>query len=432
MKFFGQFGLSRKWKVSIIAAAAIVVVAAVSMIFSSCWKKSSSEVAVGQGEYTNPEGVPEIRVRLFHEPMKNVEISTTGPWQALIDGKDVVAYGDIAMAPTRCWHMDGKWNIGMLSHDGNSLTIESPGGYVGINGTMYRGKVVLILVDRDGFWVQNHLDMESYLFSVVSKELYPDFEGDAFRAQAVAARTFAMYEAQSRGKNHDYDVWASQRSQVYGGVPTESDKGRKAVIATRGLVLKYGGPGNEKIFLTQFSACNGGYVNGAEVIRPLQPDESIPPLAGGQVDTYGKSCPVYKWPALRVPKTVLFKALADQYRPIRELGGLKELQIKSQTPYGRPILLLVVGTNGKKSVQIRAEDLQICLRRSDFPQAKDLMSMNCKMRDLGDSIEFYDGKGFGHGVGLSQWGANDRAKEGIDYKRILSFYYPGAVLMQEY
>lgn len=420
---------------AVVVAGVLVAAVVASVVFSNLRQKPADQTAAVQNyEKFNAEGVPEIRVRLFHEPQKLVEISTTRPWRVLIKGEEV-AFGEMPLGPTLCWYADGKWNLGLLSHDGLAanaeITIESPDGYVGVNGIMYRGKVVLIADGRDSFWVQNHLDMESYLFSVVSKELYPDFQWEAFCSQAVAARTFAMYEASTLGKGRSYDVWASQRSQVYGGVPVESDNGRKAVIATRGMVLKYGKPGEEKIFLSQFSACNGGYVNGADVIRPLKPEESIPPLAGGQADAYGKTCPVYKWKPVKISKQDIFKALARQYRPVRDLGGLKELRIKTQTPYGRAIWLQVVGTNGKNA-QVRAEDLQICLRRSECPQGKDVMSMNCKMRDLGDAIEFYDGKGFGHGVGLSQWGANERARDGMDYRKILNFYYPGAVVAKDY
>ena len=58
--------------------------------------------------------------------------------------------------------------------------------------------------------------------------------------------------------------------------------------------------------------------------------------------------------------------------------------------------------------------------------------MNCKVRDLGDRFEFYDGKGFGHGVGLSQWGAQARAKKGQPAEAILEFYYPGAKIYRAY
>ena len=66
------------------------------------------------------------------------------------------------------------------------------------------------------------------------------------------------------------------------------------------------------------------------------------------------------------------------------------------------------------------------------PEAKKLYSMNCRIRDVGDAIEFYDGKGFGHGVGMSQWGAEEKAQRGLRAEEILQFYYPGAVIFRAY
>ena len=70
--------------------------------------------------------------------------------------------------------------------------------------------------------------------------------------------------------------------------------------------------------------------------------------------------------------------------------------------------------------------------RRHMPAAGRLYSMNCKMRDLGDAIEFHDGRGFGHGVGLSQWGAEDKARRGWTAEKILEFYYPGAGIFRAY
>ena len=81
-------------------------------------------------------------------------------------------------------------------------------------------------------------------------------------------------------------MWDSQRSQVYEGMPAETNRSWTAVRDTHAEVLAYGPPGSERIFLTQFSACNGGYVNGAHVIRSVKDSEKIPPLLGGQRDGF--------------------------------------------------------------------------------------------------------------------------------------------------
>jgi stage II sporulation protein D len=296
---------------------------------------------------------------------------------------------------------------------------------------MYRGRLVLPAAGSDRFYVHNHVDMESYLASVVAGELYSNFHPETYRAQAIAARSYALYELATRGRRSSFDVWDSQQSQVYKGMGRETDRSWQAVRRTHGCVLAYGTEGNEKIFLTQFSACNGGYVNGAHVIRHVKSGERIPPLAGGQKDGDGRACPHYTWGAVLISKPDLYRALAGRYEKIRQLGNLKTLRLREETPYGRPVWLEVVNRAGR-AVPIRAEDVRLSLLRADIPEARGLYSMNCRLRDLGDSIEFYDGQGFGHGVGLSQWGAEEKASRGASAEDILAFYYPGAVILRAY
>ncbi len=290
--------------------------------------------------------------------------------------------------------------------------------------------MTLLAAGSDLFYVHNNVNFESYIAGVVPKELYPHFHPEAYRAQAVAARTYAMYEMLTRGKRKSFDVWATQKSQVYQGAIAETDKAWDAVRKTHGWVLAYGADGDEQIFLSQFSASNGGYVNGASVIRSGV-DVNWAPLKGGQFDGMGKKCPVYSWKPVRLKKIDIYNALAKNYSRIRKLGNMKTLRVKSETDYGRPVRVLVINSTGK-SETVRAEDVRLCMLRSGNKAAKKLYSMNCKIRDVGDSIEFYDGTGYGHGVGMSQWGAEERATKGHSAEDILDFYYPEAKILRAY
>ena len=88
----------------------------------------------------------------------------------------------------------------------------------------------------------------------------------------------------------------------------------------------------------------------------------------------------------------------------------------------------MAGKSGVEPLRLRADDLRLSLLRlrtsSAASPAAALYSMNFQIRQVGDYIEFYDGKGFGHGVGLCQWGAKGMAEQGKPYRKILSFYYP--------
>ena len=85
-----------------------------------------------------------------------------------------------------------------------------------------------------------------------------------------------------------------------------------------------------------------------------------------------------------------------------------------------------------KSIRLRAEDVRLALLRANIPAARKLYSMNCRIQVLGEQIEFSDGRGFGHGVGLCQWGAHGKAARGARGEEIIEFYYPGASTIRAY
>ena len=111
--------------------------------------------------------------------------------------------------------------------------------------------------------------------------------------------------------------------------------------------------------------------------------------------------------------------------------GAERIRVVSSTDYGRAVWV-DVADHGGRSIRIRAEDIRLALIRTKTPAARGLYSMNCRIRDLGDKFEFYDGRGFGHGVGLCQWGAQGKAAAGWSAERILGFYYPGARFYRAY
>ena len=105
--------------------------------------------------------------------------------------------------------------------------------------------------------------------------------------------------------------------------------------------------------------------------------------------------------------------------------------MQTTAPGGRAVWVDAVGNDGKK-VRLRGEDVRLALIFNGPPAAKKLYSMNCRIVDRGKFIEFADGRGFGHGVGLCQWGGQAKALKGWSPERILQFYYPGATLYRVY
>jgi len=369
-----------------------------------------------------------IRVLLGPNAAQRVTVATTGGYRLRLDGR-VVSESDGPLGPTTVSRNGQTWQFNEMTASGRQVSLEpSPGSFVRCNGATYRGSLRLVGRRERGIGAINHVNLESYLAGVLAKELYPSWHAEAYRALAVAARTFAIYHIKTGGETRDYDVTDGQSSQVYGGLSAETLRAWDAVRATAGQILVCERDGKDWLFMAQYSSCCGGTTNGAEVIRNAP---HVVPLAGGvQCDDCAGSSR-YRWPAVRVENSDIFAALTRTYRAARTLDGVERIEVASQTPYGRAVWVDVFAPNGL-SVRIRAEDLRLALLRSGTPSAAGLYSMNCKIRNLPQAVEFYDGRGFGHGVGLCQWGAAAKANKGFSAGQILRCYYPGAKLIRVY
>jgi len=368
--------------------------------------------------------VPTIRVRLTRSPVSEATVAITAGYR-VTDGEAVLAGSQSPLPPVAARRSGGQWRVGTITAGGDELRLEPiGGGHVRVGKVTYRGSLRLLADGADRFFVVNHVDLESYLAGVLSKELYAGWAPETYRALAVAARTFAMYQMITFGARREYDLGDDQGSQVYGGLSGETAKSRDAVRQTRGVVLSHGDRGSERIFLAQYSACCGGRVNGAYVIRRAN---RIPPLEGGQECDDCSACSRYRWAPVRISKSQIHRALASRYGAAAAMRDVAAIEVATRTPHGRAVWVDVFDTRARK-IRLRAEDIRLAMLMAGVSAAKRLYSMNCRMRDVGSAIEFHDGRGFGHGVGLCQWGAQGKALKGWSAERILAFYYPGATL----
>jgi len=398
------------------------------VLAAGCLGSCGRDSSIRQQAFVRP-GVPGVRVRLTGRPVESAVVATTGAYRLEVDGRAASQSADPLRATT-VKRSGADWRFGSLTATGRELVLEpaSPDSFVRHGRLVYRGTLHLLPAGDDRFVIVNHVDLENYLAGVLAKELYPHWSPVTYRAQAIAARTFALYHMTRFGASHDHDLGDDQASQVYGGLSAETDKSQEAVRQTYGVVLTYGPAGRERIFMAQYSACCGGQVNGAGVIRDAPP---IEPLAGGQMCDHCRNCPRYRWGPVLVPKSDIYRALALIYAEARELGGVSEVRPVSAASRGRAVWVDVVGPAGK-SIRLRTADVRIALLRAGVPAAGKLYSTNCRLRDAGDAIEFAEGRGFGHGVGLCQWGAEGKAAAGWTAEQILRFYYPGAKLFRAY
>ena len=326
----------------------------------------------------------------------------------------------------------GAWIVGNASFRAARVTVEPiderEDRYVGVNGKTYRGKLHLIPQGPNGFIAVNYVNFDDYLAGVLAKELFPGWHVEAYRSLAVAARTFAFYHMLHHKGTRDYDVDNTTASQVYGGREAETPKSRHAVDSTPGWVLAVNYKGKDRIFMTQYSSCCGGNVNAAVVLRDAPP---IAPLRGGQKDTHCTASSRYRWAPVRVAKSELYAMLCRRHSEVRSLGGLASVRTTHKLKHGRPVWVDVTGVNGK-TVRLRAEKLRLALIYGGSPVGKKLYSMNCDIVDAGASIEFRNGRGFGHGVGMCQYGLQGKALAGWKAEQIINFYYPGSKIVKLY
>ncbi len=269
-------------------------------------------------------------------------------------------------------------------------------GYVWIGDRWYRGRTHLIR-QGDSLTAINHVDLEQYLYSVVGAEAVSTWPIEALKAQAVAARSYALYKRNTQA-NSIYDVDTTVGTQVYKGLDSEYTTTHAAVNATLGQIMTY----NNEVILAAFHSSSGGHTENVEDVwtSPL-------PYLRAVVD-YDHESPVFEWQQI-FPVSRIRSLVAG-------VGNIRGVQPEKMTPYGRVITMKVTGDRG--TAMVSGQKLR---------EALDLRSTLFRVATEGNNLRV-KGRGFGHGLGLSQWGAYYLAQQGVNYHQILVHYYQNASL----
>jgi stage II sporulation protein D len=277
-------------------------------------------------------------------------------------------------------------------------------GLIGINGKFYRGSLLIQPAYSDpirgasSFNVINTLNIEDYLLSVVPSEMPSGWPQEALRAQAVAARTYAYANIGKHGKD-GYDVKDTTDDQVYSGVKAEANSSNLAVASTRNVVMTYEG----KAICAYFHSASGGTTESAENVW----GKELPYLKA--VPDYDNRSPHALW-----TKNFTVEQLESSLAP--NLGQLLSVLVLYRTSSQRANQVLLVGSQGSELTSGEA------IRR-----ALKLPSTNFNVNPVPDGYSF-EGHGFGHGLGLSQWGARSLAEQGYNAAQILTYYYRNIAL----
>jgi stage II sporulation protein D len=308
---------------------------------------------------------------------------------------------------------DGKkfLQLEVTVHDlENSIAFIKPQGEgeVSVDGNRYKGAIELI-EDKSGcLTVINELFLEEYVMGVLAGEIPGSWPMEALKAQAIAARTFALYKQdEAKKKSQTYDIENTALAQMYRGSRLVNQNIRQAVIETEGEILTY----QDKPIMAVFhSNCGGETTSAVDVWG-----QDKPYLRPASCD-FGNHGPHYEWKATIKVSDIVRKLRAADI-PIYDIVQISS--VERDESHRVKVLSLMDGDGVKKQIK------GAVFRMAVGPDI--IRSTRFEAQLQGDRIEF-TGMGWGHGVGLCQEGAYGMAKAGYGAFDILRHYYYGVIL----
>lgn len=330
---------------------------------------------------------------------------------------------------------------------------------ISYNGENYRGSFELNNAG-DKVTVINVVNTEDYLASVLGKEMSSSWPIEALKAQAVCARNYAITNL-NKHSSYGFDLCATQDCQVYGGMASEADRTRQAVAETQGVLVKYQG----RVVPLFYFSCDGGYTENSENVWV-----SAEGYLRGKKDIYEnpKYATYYNW-SQSYTKEEIENILETKKMSV---GELLDIRIDRLSENNGVIELTFVGTEGEKRVTKTQTRTVLSLKSQTYTiekhaaqptvseeteqvtqwvlSADGVVSVNNPVYALtsggimpihyetvtketeaqGYESYTFNGHGWGHLVGMSQWGAYSMAKEGFSYKDILNFYFTDIVIVE--
>ena len=291
----------------------------------------------------------------------------------------------------------------------NSFSIKSTdkrGIWVG--DKRYSGIINVILKDNK-IYVVNKLRIENYLSSVVGAEMPHKWPLEALKAQAIASRTYAL----KKKGNLMFDIDSTQKDQVYNGLESRTIQTARAVRSTRSLVITH----NNKLINALFHSSSASQTENSEDVWSDKYDYLR------SVKAFDSDNPKLIW-----NKSFTKDELKDLF-PV--LGGLEKIKVLKKSKTGRIKSLEIIGENGSKNILGKDFRSRMKLNSTLFNYSfiktniSEEENLNQKSIYTDRAYLLISGKGSGHGVGMSQWGAKYMASKGARAEQILKHFYKG-------
>lgn len=322
----------------------------------------------------------------------------------------------------------GNYEVKISSSD---LTIKLENkSYRGDLGFLYSGSNLNAI---------NQLNLDEYLYSVVPSEMPASWELEALKAQAVVARNYALTNY-NKHKSEGFNVCATTHCQVYNGYSNEHVNSNKAVDLTSGESIYHNGA----LVEGYFHSSSGGRTENSENIW-----SSALPYLKGVYDPYSIGNPHDNWDVIITASEVKSSLYANGI----DVGDIFGMKITKVSGNGRALELSILGSKGVTT--LHKERIRTVLGSSKFKStyitlkgdtlesevtenisnqslkntfgklANFMQTMETNTDFVSGPVFYFSGKGYGHGVGMSQYGAREMAKQGYNYKEILKHYFTG-------
>ena len=309
------------------------------------------------------------------------------------------------------------------SFSGNLFKVQSDNSdYITYNGKNYKG-MLSIHPSENSIEIVNNLDIEEYLKGVISREM-PLGKGtenlEALKALAICARTYSMIRIKE--SKTLYDLYPDTRDQVYGGIDAEYPLSNQAVDDTKDMILTY----NDSLAQLFYHSTCGGFTEDAINVFTDTKLEYLKGIQDGD-PPYCSISPRFEWTEI-FTEDLIIDRLKSAALISHTNYSLEDLVILSRFDSGRVNELQVVlndDYNNETSISIFGNDIRQVLKNAD---GKLILWSSVFDISRDDQSIILNGKGFGHGVGMCQWGAISLSKRGWNFEDILQHYYPGTQL----
>jgi stage II sporulation protein D len=287
-----------------------------------------------------------------------------------------------------------------------------------LEGTRYTGDLILHL-DRGRVRFVNELDLETYVAGVIPNEMAPGAPGAAYRAQAVAARTYGWIRVAASGASRAvWHVTDDQSSQVYTGLDPRYEVAyapmRDHTANTAGVILTW----ENRPFPAYYASTCGGHTTSAETSQ-LDPGGAAIPLRGVECK-FCRTSPRFAWKK-QVRDVDVIRGLEARNRAI--VAPIHAIEVTRRGPGGWAAEVSITYGPGRKVRKLPG---------TEFRSALKLDSHLIVSIDRSRGRWSLRGRGWGHGVGMCQWGAMEMARRGFSETEILTWYYPGAAFSRVY